>query len=193
LALQAALNDLEGPTLPLEGSANRAKQTAAAKAAAERKKLDKANKAAANKLMVAEAAAHAEALKQARAFKAGAPLTLAPASPFSTPAARAELLRACVDAYRSAPARQLVSEADEKLLGSIRSDLAPIALSCDDIIQELRSLIAGLEARPSRPDALETIAAFIERHIAPLPARVESLEELLRGMIDGQRVIIDRY
>jgi hypothetical protein len=53
--------------------------------------------------------------------------------------------------------------------------------------------MADLEARPSHPAALETIAAFIEQHIAPLPSRVESLEELIRGLVDGQRVIIDRY
>jgi hypothetical protein len=84
-------------------------------------------------------------------------------------------------------------EVNERLLDSIRTELAPIALSCNDIIQELCSLMAGLEARPARPDALKTIAAFIETHIAPLPSRVESLEELIRGLVDGQRVIIDRY
>jgi hypothetical protein len=133
LALHASLAGLKESTLPLQGSANRAKQTATFKATAELKKADKANKAAANKLMVAEAAAvkasaHAEALKQARALKAGkltTALASAPASPFSTPSSRVELLRACVDAYRSAPARQLVSEANERLLGSIRTELAP--------------------------------------------------------------------
>jgi hypothetical protein len=62
-----------------------------------------------------------------------------------------------------------MTEANERLLGSIRAELAPIALSCDDIIQELRRLMAGLEARPSRPDALEIIAAFQrDAHCTPI-------------------------
>jgi hypothetical protein len=85
-----------------------------------------------------------------------------------------------------------MTKVNERLLESIRTELAPISLACDDIIQELRALIAGLEARPSRPDGLETIAAFIEKHIAPLPAHVESLEQQMRDMAAGQRVIIDR-
>jgi hypothetical protein len=183
-------------TLPLQGSVNRTKRTAAAKAAAELKKADKANKAAANKLLMAEAAAsraaaHAEALKQARAFKKGQPIESAAPSALallSTPEFRSELVKACVTAARSTAIRQLF----DQLMEQIRGELQPLTGAADDIIEELRRLASALEARPAAPDGLETIAVFIEKHMMPLPDHIETLDRLIQGMVSGQRTIIDR-
>jgi hypothetical protein len=128
-------------SLPLHGSSSHAKQTDASKAAAQLKKVEKAQKVAAQKLLAAEAketaAKKSELLSKVKDFKAGKPIaapTLSHAPYVLTPASRAELLRACIDAFRSAPARQQMTEVNERLLDNIRTELAPIALSCDDVI-----------------------------------------------------------
>jgi hypothetical protein len=64
--------------------------------------------------------------------------------------------------------------------------------AADDIIEELRRLATTLEARPAAPDGLETIAAFIEKHMMPLPDHIKTLDRLIQGMVSGQRTIIDR-
>jgi hypothetical protein len=181
LVLQAGLRALVDSTLPLQGSANRSKQTAAAKAAAELKKADKANKAAANKLLVADsrAAAHAEALtEQARAFKKEQPIETAAPSALallSTPEFRSELVKACVTAARSTAVSQLF----DQLMEQIRGELQPLTGPADDIIKELRRLATTLEARPAAPDGLETIAVFIEKHMMPLPDHIKTLDRLI--------------
>lgn len=191
------LSGLEDSTLPLQGSANCAKQTAAAKTAAELKKARKANKAAANKLLAAEAAvsraaANAEALKQVRAFKKGQPIEAAAPSALamlSSPQFRSELVTACVFATRSAAVRQLFDQRVEQ----IRGELQPLTGAADNIIEELRRLAAALESRPAAPDGLETIAVFIEKHMMPLPDHIKTLDRLIQGMVAGQQTIIDRY
>jgi hypothetical protein len=218
--LQTGLTSLAGVTLPLPGSISRVKQIEASKAAAT-KKVEKAQKASAQKVMTAAAKLKDKDLaiqrlqKDLRDFKRGTAIGVGRAAMSEmtdsgtverlvtgfTELLKPKLLESCTAACRwgvQRAAQDTLRRDDAALKTSIMAALRPELRSAyldplTGAINEMIDVLLRVETVAAVPAEVLALPGYIETHLGPLPGQLLGLEATLNKAETGIRALTDRY